>query len=219
MLNGLDLSHHNKNMKNLADINKYDFVIIKASEGKSYKDPFCKKWLNYMTAKSLKGFYHFARPENGNKPEDEARNFLEAIKGIKKPFIIALDVEAGALNYKALDSWCLRWLETVYKATNIKPLIYCSESETSRFKLCAKWSAGLWVAKWGKNKPKSIKPWDIWAFWQYTNSGVCSAVRVDLNYFNGNREQFLKYAGVNDESENSHTDNTTNRSISTSRKN
>ena len=212
MLKGIDVSHHNKNMKNHADINKYDFIIIKASEGKSFKDPFCKQWLNYLTAKSLKGFYHFARPETGNSPEAEAENFLNSIKDVKKPYLLALDVEAGALNYKALDSWCLRWLEAVYKKTNIKPLIYCSEAETKRFKKCAEWGAGLWVAKWGVNKPKSIAPWEFFAIWQYTASGSCSAVRVDEDYFNGAREQFLKYCGVDDnEGENINTDNGANK--------
>ena len=218
MLKGLDLSHHNKNMKNLADINSYDFVILKASEGKSYKDPFCKKWLSYLTANSLKGFYHFARPECGNSPEAEATNFLNAISGVKKPFVIALDVEAGALGFKKLDDWTFKWCDIVYKKTGIKPLIYCSEAETIRFKKCANYSCGLWVAKWGVNKPKSIKPWEFWAFWQYTNNGVCSAVRVDENYFNGNKVQFLKYAGVNDESENSNSNNSTDRRASASRK-
>lgn len=219
MLKGIDVSHHNKNMKNLADINNYDFIIIKASEGKSYKDPFCKRWMDYLTEKSLKGFYHFARPELGNSPEAEANNFLSVIASMKKPYLLALDVEAGALNYKALDTWCLRWLEAVYKASGVKPLIYCSEAETKRFKKCCDWGAGLWVAKWSANKPKSIAPWEFFAIWQYTASGACSCVRVDEDYFNGNRDQFLRYCGVNDnEGQNSDTNSGTDRCVSESGK-
>lgn len=219
MLKGIDVSHHNKNMKNLADINNYDFIIIKASEGKSYKDPFCKRWMDYLTEKSLKGFYHFARPELGNSPEAEANNFLSVIVDMKKPYLLALDVEAGALNYKALDTWCLRWLEAVYKATGVKPLIYCSEAETKRFKKCCDWGAGLWIAKWSANKPKSIAPWEFFAIWQFTASGACSCVRVDEDYFNGNRDQFLRYCGVNDnEGENTDTNSGTDRRISESGK-
>ena len=219
MLRGLDVSHHNKNMKNLADINSYDFIIIKASEGRSYKDNFRKSWLYYLSANSLKGFYHFARPEAGNTPEQEARNFLDSIKGVSYPFIVALDVEAGALNYKKLDEWCLEWCKYVDGVLGYKPLIYCSLAETHRFKKCAEWGCGLWVAKWDKDKPRTIQPWDFWAIWQYTNSGTCSAVRVDEDYFNGDREQFLKYAGViSHEGENTDTDNSTDRTVGGKRK-
>ena len=38
MLKGIDISHHNKNMKNKEDLKQFDFVFMKASEGKGFKD-------------------------------------------------------------------------------------------------------------------------------------------------------------------------------------
>ena len=32
----------------------------------------------------------------------------------------------------------------------------------------------------------------------YTNKEIFSGVRIDMDYFNGSREQFLKYAKVDD---------------------
>lgn len=200
MIKGIDISHHNKNMKDPVQIKTFDFVIMKASEGATYRDPALSYYMNILEdGKAVTGFYHFARPENGNSPQAEAENFLRTIRNYKPPFILALDVEAGALNYKDLDNWTCDWCKYVYKSTGIKPMIYCSEAECKRFKKCAEFSCGLWVAKWSNNRPSSakIKPWKIWAIWQYSDKGIVSGVRTDLNYFNGDKNQLLKYAECN----------------------
>lgn len=214
MIKGVDISHHNKNMKSYDDIiSNYDFIIMKASEGKGFKDSQIHNYMSefrnpFNTKWPLVGFYHFARPEVGNSPAEEAHNFLNVITPyVGSKFIVALDVEDRALSVPFLDDWCLMWCKHVYDVLGFKPLIYCSASETKRFKKCASWGCGLWVAKWGNKPTKSdIKPWDIWAIWQYTNCGICSAVRVDENYFNGTKQQFLKYCEViSDEEEKNDT--------------
>ena len=209
MIKGLDISHHNKNMKDPSAILDYDFIIMKASEGRGFRDPHMDKYMDILrnpdsTRWPLIGFYHFARPDLGNSPEAEAEQFLISIRTYTryKP-LVALDVEDKALFWADdLDEWCLAWCKHVYEHLGYKPLIYCSASETRRFKKCTKWGCGLWVAKWGKKPTKAdIRPWDIWAIWQSTNSGICSAVRVDEDYFNGTKEQFLKYCEVLNEEE------------------
>lgn len=212
MIKGLDISHHNKNMKDPEAILNYDFIIMKASEGRCFRDPHLDKYMDILRDPEKKkwpliGFYHFARPDLGNSPEAEAEQFLISIRTYTrfKP-LVALDVEGGALFWADdLDEWCLSWCKHVYEHLGYKPLIYCSAAETRRFKKCTKWGCGLWVAKWG-NKPtkKEISPWDVWAIWQYTSSGICSAVRVDEDYFNGSKEQFLKYCEVLNEEEKTH---------------
>lgn len=194
MLKGLDLSHHNKNMKNPYIINDYDFIILKATEGATYRDPSLKYWLEIMNGYKLKGFYHFARPDNKNIAKAEANNFLSAVlKYMDGGSIIALDVEAGALNVRNLDEWCLEWCIQVKAATGITPMIYCSEAECKRFKKCCAWGCGLWVAKWSLLKPKNIAPWKFFAIWQKSDNVKVSGVRCDLNVFNGKKEQYLKY--------------------------
>lgn len=196
MLKGLDLSRHNRNMKDLNVLNSYDFIILKASEGATYRDSSVSFYLHYLRKDMLKGFYHFARPENGNSAKSEASNFLATIlKYIDGQTILALDVEDGALRASDLDTWCFEFCKYVYDATGIKPLIYCSEAETKRFKKCADFDCGLWVAKWSLTKPskKNIKPWEIFAIWQKTNKHIVSGVQCDLDVFNGSREQYLKY--------------------------
>lgn len=211
MLKGIDISHHNQNMKDLKDILKYDFIIMKASEGMGFRDSAVKKYMDIIGSSDKPiGFYHFARPEINSIPFHEANNFILAIKPylMYKP-ILALDVEARALDVPFLDSWCEQFCLQVYTMIGVLPLIYCSSAETKRFKKCKEIGCGLWVAKWGK-KPlkKDIAPWDFWALWQDNNRQVLSGVRVDTDVFNGSIEQFRKYGEVvADGEENSTTSN------------
>ena len=191
---GIDVSHHNSKMKDLRAINDLDFVIMKASEGKSYRDRSLPVWLAHMDDDMLKGFYHFCRADNGNTPVEEADNFLGWIEyALDGSALIALDVEGAALKVRNIDRWCYEWCKYVYEKTGIKPLIYTSESYCYLFKKCAEFGCGLWCAKWGKTHPKKIKPFDFTAIWQYSSNSIFSGVRVDMDQFNGSREQFLKY--------------------------
>ncbi len=198
MLNGIDISHHNSNMKNLQDLNLLDFVIVKATEGIRFRDPKMQTYMNALKKDMLYGFYHFARPDLGNDPEDEAAHFIHTVN----PYLsdrsrLALDVEADALNVGNLDAWCSTWAQIVDVETGILPMIYISASETKKLPATAALGCGLWVAKWG-NKPtkKQLEPWDFWAIWQFTNQGNFSGVRTDLDQFNGTREQYMKYCKV-----------------------
>lgn len=214
MLNGIDISHHNQNMKDLKDILGRDFVIMKASEGMGFRDSAVSRYMSVIGSKvtPLVGFYHFARPEINSNPIVEAKNFLGVIeKYLMYHPVLALDVEARALTVPFLDQWCADFCAYILKYTGILPVIYCSSAETKRFKKCCEMGCGLWVAKWGK-KPtkKDIAPWEFWAIWQNDNSQLFSGIRVDTDIFNGDIYQFLKYGGVTDgEEDDTVTDYTT----------
>lgn len=200
MLNGIDISHHNFYMNDIHDINKLDFVIMKATEGVRFKDSKMQLYMNILESDKLYGFYHFARPDLGNDPEDEALHFVNTVRRyISDRSILALDVEAGALVVPNLDQWCTIWAQVVEIETGILPMIYCSAAETKRFKGVAALGCGLWIAKWGR-KPttKQVEPWPFWAIWQWTNEAVFSGQRIDHDIFNGNREQFMKYCKGDD---------------------
>ncbi len=198
MLNGIDISHYKFYMKNLHDLNLLDFVIMKATEGIRFKDNKLPVYMNVLRSDMLYGFYHFARPDLGNDPEDEALHFVSYInKYISDRSILALDVEAGALSVKNLDAWVSTWAQVVDIETGILPMIYISTDETKKLKATAALGCGLWAAKWGR-KPtqKQIDPWPFWAIWQFTNKGNFSGQCVDLDVFNGTREQYMKYCKV-----------------------
>lgn len=202
MLQGLDVSHWNTAYiaNHVRDYMVSDFVIFKATEGITYKDPDLEKlYFMYTGEKNLHpstrrlyGFYHFAHPENNNAML-EARNFLSTVKGHAGNCIYALDVEGSALKLptKILQEWVYDFCEAVKVITGVNTIIYCSESAVA--KVCTKaeknLSSGLWVAKWGDTKPRKdkIKPYDTFALWQYVSKPI------DRDYFNGTAEQFRLY--------------------------
>lgn len=193
MLKGIDISKYQKNL-NKDYILSQDFVIIKASEGKTYKDPMLDSFYDLIhgandgkpDSNKLYGFYHYARPEN-NDPIDEAKNFLKLVGHHAGEAMYCLDWEGTAHSYPA--EWAREWLDYVKSETGVKPLIYLSGSYTSKYKIVSDGDYGLWVAQWGVSKPKT-GTWPFWAMWQYK---VDRDINCDQDYFNGTFEQFKKY--------------------------
>jgi GH25 family lysozyme M1 (1,4-beta-N-acetylmuramidase) len=90
-INGVDISHHNKVQWDSLKTCNLDFVYIKASEGKSYKDP--KRIENYKIAKKYYsvGFYVFWKKEVSGK--EHYKNFKEATKSCPTNLPPVLDLE------------------------------------------------------------------------------------------------------------------------------
>lgn len=198
MIKGIDLSHWNA----VTDSNFYpdcEFIIVKATEGKGYVDVQAKSHLTQWDVYCEKvgqpplfGFYHFARPDIGNTWKEEAEHFLERVadildyKYVTFPYIMALDVEAGAANKKYV-TWVENWMEYVYGATGVRPLLYTSASNTPQYESLYRKDYGLWVAHYNVKKPKT-GPWPFYAIWQ-RDIEKC----IDRDVFNGTPQQYLKY--------------------------
>lgn len=198
MLKGIDVSHYQLNIDDY--IKDIDFVIIKASEGKSMKDS--KRLEHYHTAidnKKLYGFYHYAHPEL-NSVASEVNNFLSSLPdGVIGDCMLVLDWEQKAL--KENITWAYDFLNLVYKKTGVKPLLYCQASYTNKLAKIYKGGYGLWVAHYKdstRNLPinetpntKISKPtigaYPFWAMWQYTS------LPIDRDIFNGTKSQFKAY--------------------------
>ena len=204
ILNGIDISNNNWNFlseRNFYDIAAADFVIMKASEGRTYKDPMLDQYYNILHGSGdgrpdparCYGFYHYARPENHNLPQAEADNFLRLVGHHAGYALFALDVEGDALRTDPsyLNAWVSMWCEHVYTKTGVVPLIYCSRSEARRFTMAAEDGCGLWCASWGAKKPTKdqIKPWNLLAIWQYTTDGG----KLDRDRFYGDATQWRAY--------------------------
>lgn len=191
MLKGIDVSHHQSTGINL---DGWDFVICKATEGCGYTDETCDKHYQRAKAQGKKlGVYHFARPDL-NTAEAEAKWFLSQVKGYIGEAILALDWEARALNYPV--SWAKEWLDYVYKETGVRPLLYISRCPVNEkdWSSVANADYGLWVADYTGNKP-NVKWWSFYAMWQYTSGG-----NLDKNIFYGTRETWDKYANPSGDS-------------------
>lgn len=201
-MNGIDISEYQRNI-NLSLV-ACDFVIVKATEGKTYSDPFFFQHIeNAKRLGKLLGFYHFARPENNN-PHDEVVNFLNSVRNYIGEGIPFLDWESSG---KYDVTWAKAWLDEFYSITGVKPVIYMSESVTRAYD----WSKvaptyPLWIARYRDYNPdynydmsnagKSPVPifWDTYIMWQWTSSGRLDGYggNLDCDLFYGERAEWLK---------------------------
>lgn len=205
-LKGIDISNHQRGL-NLSKID-CDFVIIKATEGKSYVDPSCDNFFQQglLLGKKL-GVYHFANNPQ-NSAEQEANWFINNTRGYIGKAIPVLDWESKDTSNVA---WALEWLQRVEQAYGTKPLIYISESVTKAHD----WSSvvannyGLWVAKYRDNKADYnydmsnagskpvVKYWSFYAMWQWTSTGRLDgwSGNLDLDEFYGDATAWDAYVG------------------------
>lgn len=186
MLYGYDISHWNTHAP--ADC---DFLIVKASEGETYKDPAFNRHLDSAKIHQIKlcGAYHYAK--TNTDVEKNVDNFLKVVSSREEfgeSMILALDIEGEDIKRKNCWDWVLQWCQLVFEKTGIRPLVYTSASYTSKMKKLYENNFGLWVAHWNVEKPV-IKVYPFWAIWQYSNGGG----KLDADVFNGTVEQYLKY--------------------------
>ena len=192
MLKGIDISHHNKyqvfptgNRKPQIELKNHDFVIMKATEGRSYVDPCLNDYIKLLSQDQLYGFYHYARPER-NRAYDEAKHFCQTIGKYGEEAILALDWEAQAVAQPI--EWALDWMRIVEAEFGKKPLIYCSSWYTKKCGQLLQNNNGLWVAHYTNAKKPTVYTYPTYALWQY------SSEPYDKDVFNGTRKQWLKYS-------------------------
>lgn len=193
MLNGIDISHHNIDQirRGTLTVSAPDFVIMKATEGKTYRDPRMDEYLQLMDLdRQLLGFYHYARPEI-NEPAAEARNFLDRVGSYAGRAMYALDVEGKAFQLERgpLSGWVLTWLKTVESESGVKPLVYTGTEGLMKVgRAILANDTGLWFARYRQRLQKEMySPYPFWAIWQFTSTPW------DCDKFNGDRIAWAKY--------------------------
>ena len=220
-LNGIDISGWNYGI----DLSKVagDFVIIKATQGTTYKNArehgdtaYYRKLADAaLKAGKLIGFYHF--PNSSRGAVKEANYFYEAVKPYIGRAVLVLDWENNDQNkqnnLKAGVSYAKKFLDRVYSLSGVKPLIYMSRSVTKEYNWSSVANAGygLWVAQYlykYYDKPQvgyvnnptltsgGFGAWKKPTIYQYTSNGRLSGTNntLDLDVFYGTRADWLKLA-------------------------
>lgn len=180
-MRGLDISHYDGWPYKPTTEEAYkgaDFVVVKASQGTSYKkyeDYFVKAINRALADGKLIGAYHYAA---GNKPEAEADYFLSRVEPYIGQIVLALDWEAGQNKAWGDTEWCARFYDRVKSVSGLTCLIYTGMDGV---KQCANLGnmAPLWFAAYPKNEnswkvptwPSRYKtaPWTGWTMWQFTS--------------------------------------------------
>lgn len=198
MLNGIDISNNNYtlDLKTVLEKNPIDFVIMKATQGNWYVDAYCDTF--YQTAKSmdkLLGVYHYA--DGTGTPEEEARFFIENVKGYVHEAILIMDWEhySNVAFYTA--DWCEKFVDEVYKLTGVYPVIYMNENTLHKkdarlfdfdWKALLDKNCGLWLAQYADNNPTGFqdKPWSTVSDYyvlihQYTSHGELLGYNLELD--------------------------------------
>ena len=199
-LNGIDIASHQPDI-NIGKVDA-DFVIVKATGGTNYTNPYFKVQANstLMNGKLL-GLYHFAcEYGNPNSATKEADYFVQAARPYIGKAVLVLDWEnSTALMFGS--EWAKKFLDRVYARTGVRPLIYMSKSYTRSYNwssVAAKYK--LWVAQYPdysrtgyQTDPWTDKygygAWDGPTIFQYTSEGDIRGYngRLDLDLFYGDK--------------------------------
>ena len=178
-----------------------DFIIIKATEGVSYKygDMYQCADSALRAGKKI-GFYHFTY--NSNSAVAEAQHFWSAVSAYRGRAIFVLDNET---NTNA--EWALTWLRTVRSYSGVIPIIYQSAGTVNYMSAVAAENYGLWIAGYYHgyapvygyapySLPYSTGAWKNVAPFQYTSTGRLSGWNgnLDFNIFYGSRSTWDAYA-------------------------
>lgn len=195
---GVDTSNHNHSGGARIDFAAVKasgraFVVLKASEGIGFKDPYLDSDRAAAHAAGLIVLlYHFAR---GNDPAAEAAWFLKCVGALQVGEGVVCDDEVVGVT----PAWVKAWNDAIFVATTVKPLDYMNRSTQNS----QDWSAvvadndGEWLAQYDGN-PAVIPTGGAWgspAMKQYSDAGTVAGIvgAVDLDVFYGTADQLAKY--------------------------
>ena len=191
---------------------KTDAVIIKCLDGTVQSQYFVE---NYTGAKA-KGIkvsaYQWLYPGNKVSVRKQAETLTDLLKQYPVDFGPFIDFEwtfygGQPANPNASDLYGM--LEYFNELNGWYPGIYTAKGYWDQYgNNEAYWKDKiLWIANYDVSSPAVPSPWTAWTLWQYTPNGPAEEYGVDpefqkgidLNRFNGTREEYLKFINKDDE--------------------
>lgn len=162
-------------------------VYIRATLGTDYVDPRMEE--NYAGARDnglLVGFYHYVTARSTDAAVEEARFFVDTIRGKHVDLRLAMDFESfGNLADAQINAIARAFLDAVVQESGKEAVIY-----TGAFRARTLWDAALardyplWVAEYGA-EPEDNDKWAGWVGFQYSSTGRVNGIsgNVDLDRF------------------------------------
>lgn len=187
---GIDISAHNGtvNFEQVA-ADSIDFVMIKATEGATFKDrAFADNYRRARKAGLKTGAYHFFRFDTPGHMQ--ALNLLHSVRGRRLDMPLAIDVEDWTNpDNQPVEAVLERLREmTDYLQLHGYPLIiYTNKNGLDRYFEGQPRDIPLWICSF--SQPDNALRWHLW---QHTHRGNVSGIEglVDLNTFNGSRSEW-----------------------------
>lgn len=202
MITGNDISKYQGDVDWDIYKNNSNFVIIKASEGNGYTDTkFVRNRTEARRVGLPLGFYHFARPDLKNTPEEEASWFLEVCGAFKEGEFLCLDYEADWSG--GVIDWCKKFLDFLLDKTKIKAFVYLNQALIKKYNWLPVVAGDypLWVAAYTYDPKKNdfvTGAWKSAAMQQWTNKQEIPGISggVDGDVFFGTAKALKKYGYV-----------------------
>lgn len=173
-----------------------DFVIIKATQGTSYKytNYFYKMMEQALKDKKLVGAYHYAA---GGDPKKEAEYFVSIVKKYVGTTILVLDWESIQNKSWGNTNWCTSFINRVKELTGVLCFLYTGLDGLKQNKTLAN-KIPLWFAGYPTNENSWTVPtfkynlgdWKKYTIWQFTSGGE----KVDRNTTAITTSQWKAYA-------------------------
>lgn len=192
-IRGVDLSAHNGKVDfgNLKEAG-ITFVMLKASEGESFRDSRFEE--NYRLASEAGlyvGAYHFFRFDVDGILQ--ARNFMQALEEKDIPIPLAIDVEEHGNPFSLISDKVVRRLADMIdelSANEFPIVIYTNKDGYEKFIKGNFDDYPLWICSF--SEPVAEMDWTLW---QYSHWGNLPGVKgnVDLNIFYGNGGQWKQW--------------------------
>jgi lysozyme len=197
MLTGIDISSHQPHTDFALIATAIDFAVTKVTEDDDYINPFYD-WQTIQPRAHglLLGHYHYAQPTKGAPLLDQLAHYLDTLD-LRPGERSALDLEEGEGD---LADWAYAWCRRANDATGVRQLLYTypyfadlhNLHRPDLAEVCDLWYA--WYPNDGTpdHAWPSVAPWGKALVWQYTANGRVPGIDtvVDLNVFDGTREQF-----------------------------
>lgn len=198
-MNGIDISNW-QNGINL-DAVPYDFIIAKATQGKTYVSPDCARQVEQARARGkLFGVYHYI---DGSGAIGEADFFIDNIKNWVGEGMLCLDFESNQNSAWGNEDYLRQVAQRVIDRTGIPPVIYVQQSRMAQVKPIADaLNCALWIAQYANMNATGYQdaPWNEGAYScairQYSSCGRLSGYsgNLDLNKAYMDAAAWKKYA-------------------------
>lgn len=193
---GIDVSKHNGDIdfEQVSD-DDYQFVFIKASEGKTYKDDAFER--NYEQAREagLKvGAYHFFR--KNRTAREQADNLLAAIRGkhLDLPLVIDLEDDWGNGATVSRQTAIDRVMEMIdiLASKGYRVMIYTNLDGYEKYYKDLLGDHDLWLCSFTS---PDLLPHLPHVIQQFSHEGTVSGIdgNVDLNVWRGSEKEWQRY--------------------------
>jgi lysozyme len=192
---GIDISHHQTDIDwGILERADLDFIFIKATEGGDHKDTkFDEYWRRAGELGLARGAYHFFTFCKSGR--EQAENYIETVPAGEGLLPAVIDLEYGGnCSARPPKEELLREIkefsEIVERRYGSRPLIYTTKQSYIDFLSGELPGYQIWIRDiYGTPR---LPDGRAWSFWQYTNRGRLWGINgfVDLNVYNGTREEF-----------------------------